>query len=155
MSFEDVRDKWMVIGTSSKRRNKISPSPYSRRCVGEKGIGRFAVDKLGDYITIKTKKKGEKQWLAVTIDWTKYEDKAMAEGEQDLLFTDVDNKFLYQSCDDDSISGTQITISHTHQHKPESKKDIFEDNMEMLFEKIHVENVQHHSWSTLLEYGKS
>lgn len=41
MSFEDVRDKWMVIGTSSKRRNKISPSPYSRRCVGEKGIGRF------------------------------------------------------------------------------------------------------------------
>ena len=24
MSFEDVRDKWMVIGTSSKRRNKIS-----------------------------------------------------------------------------------------------------------------------------------
>lgn len=112
MSFEDVRDKWMVIGTSSKRRNKISPSPYSRRCVGEKGIGRFAVDKLGDYITIKTKKKGEKQWLTVTIDWTKYEDQAMAEGEQDLLFTDVDNNFQYQSCDDDSISGTQIAISH-------------------------------------------
>ena len=112
MSFEDVRDKWMVIGTSSKRRNKISPSPYSRRCVGEKGIGRFAVDKLGDYITIKTKKKGEKQWLVVTIDWTKYEDQAMLEGAQDLLFTDVDNNFQYLLCDDDSISGTQITISH-------------------------------------------
>ena len=26
MTFEDIRDKWMVIGTSSKRRKKTSPS---------------------------------------------------------------------------------------------------------------------------------
>ena len=45
MSFIDVRDKWMVIGTSSKRRNPVSPNPFKRRCVGEKGIGRLAVDK--------------------------------------------------------------------------------------------------------------
>ena len=50
MSFEDVRDKWMVIGTSNKRRNPVSEAPFNRRCVGEKGIGRFAVDKLGDYL---------------------------------------------------------------------------------------------------------
>lgn len=111
MSFEDVRDKWMVIGTSSKRRNKISPAPYLRRCVGEKGIGRFAVDKLGNYITIKTKKKGEKQWLIVTIDWRKYERQAMLGGGQNLLFTDVDNNFSYLPCDDENVSGTRITIS--------------------------------------------
>ena len=49
MSFEDIRDKWMVIGTSSKRKEPFSPEPFNRKCVGEKGIGRFAVDKLGDY----------------------------------------------------------------------------------------------------------
>ena len=27
MTLSDVRDKWMVIGTSSKRKNRISPSP--------------------------------------------------------------------------------------------------------------------------------
>lgn len=61
MSFEDIRDKWMVIGTASKRKKPYSPEPYNRRCVGEKGIGRFAVDKLGDKVNIITKKEGENQ----------------------------------------------------------------------------------------------
>ena len=38
MSFEDIRDKWMVIGTSSKRARPYSPKPFNRKCVGEKGI---------------------------------------------------------------------------------------------------------------------
>ena len=72
MSFEDIRDKWMVIGTSSKRRQPYSPLPFNRKCVGEKGIGRFAVDKLGDLVTIKTKKANTKSWLSVTINWADY-----------------------------------------------------------------------------------
>ena len=108
MSFADVRDKWMVIGTSSKRRNKISPAPYNRRCVGEKGIGRFAVDKLGDFITIKTKKKGDDHWLKVTIDWRQYEN--ASESNEEILFTDIDNKFSYIDCDDFDKSGTIISI---------------------------------------------
>ena len=30
MSFDDIRDKWMVIGTSNKRKNPISPEPFRR-----------------------------------------------------------------------------------------------------------------------------
>ncbi|MDR2038696.1 MAG: ATP-binding protein [Bacteroidales bacterium] len=73
MEFEDIRDKWMVIGTSSKRKEPYSPEPFNRRCVGEKGIGRFAVDKLGDKVNIITKKIGTNQKLNVEIDWNKYE----------------------------------------------------------------------------------
>jgi len=73
MRFEDVRDKWMVIGTSSKRKEPYSPEPFKRRCVGEKGIGRFAVDKLGDKVNIITKKTGINQKLNVEIDWNRYE----------------------------------------------------------------------------------
>jgi len=62
MSFADIRDKWMVIGTSNKRSNPYSPKPFHRKCVGEKGIGRFAVDKLGDKVNIITKQEGENQW---------------------------------------------------------------------------------------------
>ena len=31
MSFEDIRDKWMVIGTSSKRKDPYTPEPFSRK----------------------------------------------------------------------------------------------------------------------------
>ena len=94
MSFEDIRDKWMVIGTSSKRSHPYSPEPYHRKCVGEKGIGRFAVDKLGDYVSIITKKKGEERWLKVDIDWAAYYREM--NGETELrLFTDMENSYSY------------------------------------------------------------
>ena len=57
MTFEDIRNKWMVIGTSSKRRSRTSPAPYNRIVAGKKGVGRFAVDKLGGKLVMKTKEK--------------------------------------------------------------------------------------------------
>lgn len=72
MTFEDIRDKWMVIGTSSKRRKKTSPAPYYRIVAGKKGVGRFAVDKLGGKLVMKTKKKGSPVWHCLETDWTKY-----------------------------------------------------------------------------------
>lgn len=56
MSFTDIRDKWMVVGTNSKRTKQYSDEPFNRKLVGEKGIGRFAVDKLGEKLVIRTNK---------------------------------------------------------------------------------------------------
>ena len=69
MSITDIENKWMVIGTSSKRTQLYSPKPFNRRYIGEKGIGRFAVDKLGQYVRIKTKQTKDEQQLVVTINW--------------------------------------------------------------------------------------
>lgn len=55
MSFIDIRDKWMVVGTNSKRTKQYSDPPFNRKLVGEKGVGRFAVDKLGERLVIHTK----------------------------------------------------------------------------------------------------
>jgi signal transduction histidine kinase len=121
MEFEDIRDKWMVIGTSNKRTDPYSPEPFNRRCVGEKGIGRFAVDKLGDKVNIKAKKNGTNQKLNVEIDWNKYEipsqqqqltrdvqENALEtnanvpkkEGEDNIvLFTDIENEYQYEDAD--------------------------------------------------------
>ena len=110
MSFEDIRDKWMVIGTSSKRSHPYSPEPYHRKCVGEKGIGRFAVDKLGDYVSIITKKKGADKWLQVNIDWASYYQEI--NNETGLrLFTDMENTYTYEETADKNASGTKIVIS--------------------------------------------
>ncbi len=109
MSFEDIRDKWMVIGTASKRKEPYTPEPFVRKCVGEKGIGRFAVDKLGDKVTIITKKAGAKEWLNVEIDWTTYYRRQNSEGI--ILFTDIENQYRFLPCDDYSLSGTKLIIS--------------------------------------------
>lgn len=109
MTLSDVRDKWMVIGTSSKRKERISPSPFNRRCVGEKGIGRFAVDKLGSKVNIITKKAGESQWLKVEIDWNRYSKLMEADGIN--LFTDIENSYTYLPADDILESGTSLVIT--------------------------------------------
>lgn len=110
MSFEDVRDKWMVIGTSSKRRNRQSPSPMFRRCVGEKGIGRFAVDKLGDQVNIITKQVGTDTWLNIYIDWREYFNQLNDNSTEIRLFTEIENSYNYIPADDPQISGTTLKV---------------------------------------------
>lgn len=94
MSFDDIRDKWMVIGTASKRTQIYSPAPFKRRYTGEKGIGRFAVDKLGDSVIIRTKKLGSSQSLSVNINWANMEMENSSD-TQLKLFTDVENLYFY------------------------------------------------------------
>lgn len=45
MLFQEVRDYWMRIATTSKVREPISPK-YGRRKTGNKGVGRFACRRL-------------------------------------------------------------------------------------------------------------
>lgn len=108
MSYDDINNKWMVVGTNSKRIKKFSDPPFERRYVGEKGIGRFAVDKLGNQVIIRTKKKGADEWLNVSINWNIYEKKS--EGTQLTLFTDIENKFYTEPAEKDE-EGTSLIIS--------------------------------------------
>lgn len=110
MTLSDIKDKWMVVGTASKRKEKYSPAPYNRRYVGEKGIGRFAVDKLGTKVLIKTKKEDEPNYLNISVNWDAYE---QLEGQAQLaLFTDVENTYQYTKSELPSAHGTSIEISH-------------------------------------------
>ena len=112
MSFIDIRDKWMVVGTNSKRINLYSEAPFNRKFVGEKGIGRFAVDKLGERVQIRTKQKGEHEWLCININWDEYEHKAnLPTSNQLSLFTEVENKYIFE-LGDINDHGTSITISN-------------------------------------------
>lgn len=111
MSFEDIRDKWMVIGTSSKRRSPLSPKPFERKCVGEKGIGRFAVDKLGDKLCITTKKEGGGKWLLVSINWKEYYQHYGDTKGATRLFTDIENEYNLYQAEDKLMSGTTLYVS--------------------------------------------
>lgn len=98
MSFSDVKNKWMTIGTSSKRTNRLSPSPFYRKLVGKKGVGRFAVDKLGSKLVLKTTQMGSNEITCLETDWGNYEKLLFqSDNEEDFnkkpMFTDIGNNY--------------------------------------------------------------
>jgi signal transduction histidine kinase len=124
MSFEDIRDKWMVVGTNNKRTKLFSDPPFNRKFVGEKGIGRFAVDKLGERLVIKTKMLGSNKWLRVNINWDEYETKSNSskENNQLSLFTEIDNSYDWEDGNKNE-QGTQIIISKVSESWSEKELD--------------------------------
>lgn len=70
MDLNTIRDVWMEPGSDYKTETKRKiTKKFGRSVLGEKGIGRFAVHKLGDVIELITRKKGEKE-VYIKIDWT-------------------------------------------------------------------------------------
>jgi hypothetical protein len=70
MNWNDLHDKWLVISTDNKLQ---SPVTFRKRIkVGEKGIGRLAMNRLGDSANIITNKEGERA-IRLYLDWTRYE----------------------------------------------------------------------------------
>lgn len=115
MDFSDIKNKWMVIGTSSKRRERMTPSPYNRIVSGKKGVGRFAVDKLGAKLILKTKKKGTNKFICLETDWVAYSnierEQLSFDFEQEKdFFTDIKNRYWLEDADEEE-QGTILEIS--------------------------------------------
>jgi len=72
MSKDDIRGKWMLLSTDDKIMEATSPI-FGRVRLGAKGIGRFAVDKLGNKLILVTKKKDDPYSLRVEFDWNEYD----------------------------------------------------------------------------------
>lgn len=63
-----IRSAWMKLSTSEKERAPISER-YRRSRAGRKGIGRFAVERLGSTLTLSSRVAGESEGVRVTFDW--------------------------------------------------------------------------------------
>jgi len=70
MTQEIIKDCWMTIGTDNKANNIFTKTGRVR--AGAKGIGRFALDKLGDCCTMITKPKQGKASIWC-VDWRDFE----------------------------------------------------------------------------------
>lgn len=70
MSETDVTHLFMVAGYS-QRLDEVKTS--GRVPTGEKGIGRFAADKLGETLDVFTKTAKTKDTLHLSIDWKKFD----------------------------------------------------------------------------------
>jgi signal transduction histidine kinase len=72
MSLEEFERLWMVPGYSEKVE---AGEAAGRPLLGEKGIGRFAADRLAEKLTVVTKRVGEDDALCVVFDWKEFEDR--------------------------------------------------------------------------------
>jgi len=72
MNLYDLDQKFMTISTKDKVRNPVTQK-YKRRKIGEKGIGRFAMEKLAKKVVIVSKPLGETNGYILKINWDEYE----------------------------------------------------------------------------------
>lgn len=100
MSLSDIKDKWFNIAYSEKKHNK---NQNGRFAAGEKGVGRFSCDRLGQHLDIYTKQK-DSPIIHFWIDWRKFEDlQSILDNNKDILrIEDIDISSV--EIDFDSIS---------------------------------------------------
>ncbi|WP_162287767.1 sensor histidine kinase [Candidatus Nitrosotalea okcheonensis] len=71
MTLEQIRDKWMKIGVSKTEDELITEK--NRRVIGEKGVGRFAVERLSHRTILHSKTRGSKYTTIVDNNWDEFE----------------------------------------------------------------------------------
>lgn len=111
MSEYDLTEKWLNIAYSEKKEKR---EEFGRLLAGNKGVGRFSCDRLGRFLTIYSRKKGE-EYNKLFIDWKLFE----KEGEINFNIQDVEfdteiipsQEFNLKTGFEDFESGTILQIN--------------------------------------------
>lgn len=81
MDITDIEDKWLNIAYSEKKLQDQEEGAY---LAGNKGIGRFSCDRLGEKLDLLTRKE-RGDLLHLHIQWSDFE----VEGEKDLTIQEI------------------------------------------------------------------
>ena len=96
MKFDTVRTQWMNPATPRKYLDKKKgkdKTPVKKRGIqGEKGIGRFAVMKLGKVITVTTRSQEEDLETILHYDFARFDDDFVSENGQarDIFLDEIE-----------------------------------------------------------------
>ncbi len=80
MTKDELHEGWMRLGISGKakrgadgQRSQQRSRSGRRVMLGEKGVGRLAAARLGDHMTLKTRRAGSSTLHVLDVDWGAYE----------------------------------------------------------------------------------
>ncbi|WP_338554615.1 sensor histidine kinase [Paenibacillus sp. KS-LC4] len=117
MTQQELLEKWLVIGTDSKKMNsKLKKSRKKKRTLmGEKGIGRLASAALGEQFLMFTKSMDE-NWNSLYLNWNIFENTdlflddisiplLLNKPKEDLISNESINELLYMQKDNLKLSG--------------------------------------------------
>jgi hypothetical protein len=91
MTKETIENYWMMIGTDNKKEN--FKSNKKRIKSGEKGIGRFALDRLGSKCEMYTKSDESDKLILWKTDWANFEQSGKTLDEIEAEFGYLDYSF--------------------------------------------------------------
>lgn len=122
MTREIIENAWMNPASPNKLKQKIlqpRTSLKKRTMVGEKGIGRFAVFKLGASVQVTTRAAHEAQEMNLLMDFSSFVDEftALKDGQEYLPFLSDLTATLNEKApavftgDGNSAHGTRLEIS--------------------------------------------
>ena len=87
ITHKEFERKWMVIGTYSKEKEMFTKN--GRRMLGNKGVGRFATEKLAKRLTLISQPRSSKEKIQLYIDWGSYEN-------EKIEFNEIPNKITME-----------------------------------------------------------
>lgn len=70
MTLNDLEDIYLTVGTPHRLNERKSGS--SRVILGEKGIGRLSVMRLGNHLRVTTATAADSRWNELEIDWNQF-----------------------------------------------------------------------------------
>ncbi|NMF89221.1 ATP-binding protein [Aromatoleum petrolei] len=74
MSAEDLESRFLVIGTPGKLLAKRASQVGDPTILGEKGIGRLSMMRLGRVALVKSKMASESRWHQVRFEWSEFDE---------------------------------------------------------------------------------
>lgn len=107
MDIKIIEDVWLEPGSDYKeqlRLKNVRSKKYKRLPIGEKGIGRFGVHKLGNKIELISRQKNGNE-VVVIIDWIRFAQKKYLKDATFEVFQRTPEYFLRQR------TGTRIIIT--------------------------------------------
>lgn len=108
MDIDTITNVWMVPGTDFKENQLIKEElseKFSRLPIGEKGIGRFGVHKLGNKIELISKKDGSLP-IYLNIDWNNFDSNKPLSEELVRIYEKDKSSFF-----ENGSTGTYIRIT--------------------------------------------
>lgn len=104
MSLEVLLRHWMEPAGTSKGGARNRRTRLGRRVLGEKGVGRFAADKLGAHLELVSRGRGEKTEVCASFEWERFNDES-------LMLTDVENRWEERVPREISGHGTVLRVT--------------------------------------------
>ena len=103
MSLETLLGSWMEPAGSTKTASQRITAK-GRRVLGEKGVGRFAADKIGSHLELISRQKGSHTEVRATFDWDSFNDESM-------MLDQVKNRWEVRPLQALGPSGTKLRIT--------------------------------------------
>jgi signal transduction histidine kinase len=109
MDVDTLLGRWMEPAASTKVGKGRQITVRGRRVLGEKGVGRFAADKLSRHLTIVSRCPNRREEVQAAVDWDRYADDA-------LMLAEVLNRWEVRSAREIDGHGTMLRMSGLRSH---------------------------------------